>query len=111
MLIAMSNRSPSTLCTTRRVVESEGLRRPARSAAATSEGRSAAHSAIATSGRAPVGTAHTATASTVTSPWRTPQRPPGSTHPGQDTQQTGRDLNRVWYLQLGQLVDNSKDRR
>jgi hypothetical protein len=67
-LIALSNRSGSRRCTSRRTADSDGAAAVIPSATATSAGRSAAHSAIATNERAPAAPAHTATDNTVTSP-------------------------------------------
>ena len=77
-LIAVSNRSGFRRCTSRRTADSDGGAALIPSVAATSTGRSAAHSAIATNERAPAATAHTATDSSVTSSWRTPRRLRGS---------------------------------
>jgi len=76
-----SSRSASTRPSRRRMVDSGGHRRSVPSAAATSSGRSATHSAIATNDRAPAATAQTVAVSTTTRPWRTPRRLRGSTTP------------------------------
>ena len=72
--------APSKRCTTRRIVDSHGPRPVIPSASATSAGRSATHSEIATNDRDPAATAHTATVITTTSRWRTPRGLRGSTN-------------------------------